>query len=300
MSCPFLPPENDADATGTPGAATAYGRAGLDGEGIQWDLSESMTYGGYLGLERLLSAQQPVTGHHDEMLFIIIHQASELWMKLCLHELDAAIGHIQRDELGPVFKMLSRISRIQAQLTQSWDVLSTMTPAEYSGFRNELGHSSGFQSVQYRLLEYCLGNKQAALAEVHRHHPEDYARLQAALARPSLYDECLQLLSRRGFGVPADRLERDFREPYVPSKGVTAAWLAVYHDTARHWELYELAEKLVDLDHQLQLWRFSHMKTVERIIGYKRGTGGTSGVAYLAKALELRSFPELWQVRTSM
>jgi tryptophan 2,3-dioxygenase len=272
----------------------------LEGEQIHWDLGESKSYGEYLGLTRLLSAQQPASYAHDEMLFIIIHQASELWMKLCLHELTAALDHIRRDELGPVFKMLTRVSRIQAQLTQSWDVLATMTPADYSAFRNQLGKASGFQSYQYRMLEFIVGNKNAGTIVVHQRDPEAYAMLKRSLSTPSLYDESLRLLSRRGFEIPQDYLDRDFAQPYVPSKQVAAAWLSVYHSKTSHWDLYELAEKLVDLDHQFQLWRFSHMKTVERIIGYKRGTGGTSGVAYLTKALELRFFPELWSIRTSM
>lgn len=272
----------------------------LSNEPVHWDLGESLSYGQYLGLDEILSAQRPLSFEHDEMLFIIIHQASELWMKLCLHELTAAITHIQRDELGPVFKMLSRVSRIQAQLTQSWDVLATLTPAEYSSFRNALGKASGFQSYQYRMLEFIIGHKNAEMIEVHRRDPEIYASLQGVLRSPSLYDECLRLLSRRGFEIPADHLDRDWSQPYQASKQVTAAWLVVYHSRAEYWDLYELAEKLLDLDHKFQLWRFSHMKTVERIIGYKRGTGGTSGVAYLSKALELRFFPELWAVRTSM
>ncbi|MBC7983675.1 MAG: tryptophan 2,3-dioxygenase [Candidatus Obscuribacterales bacterium] len=272
----------------------------LANEQIHWDLGESRSYGEYLGLTKILSAQQPASYEHDEMLFIIVHQSSELWFKLCLHELNAALDHIRRDDLGPSFKMLSRVSRIQQQLTQAWDVLATMTPAEYSSFRNQLGKASGFQSYQYRMLEFILGNKLAATIAVHQRDPETYASLQRALAAPSLYDEALRLLSRRGFEVPAEYLDRDFTQPYQASKQVAAAWLAVYHTRESHWDLYELAEKLVDLDHKFQLWRFSHMKTVERIIGYKRGTGGSSGVAYLSKALELRFFPELWTIRSSM
>jgi tryptophan 2,3-dioxygenase len=259
-----------------------------------------MSYGEYLQLDRVLSAQRPLSLHHDEMLFIVIHQASELWLKLCIHELTSAIDHVRRDVLGPAFKMLARVARVQAQLTQSWDVLATMTPSDYSAFRNQLGKSSGFQSFQYRMLEFLIGNKNPATIEVYRHTPELYDRLEKALNTPSLYDESLRLLSRRGYEIPAEYLDRDWTQPYAPSKGVAAAWLAVYHNAEEHWDLYELAEKLVDLDHQFQLWRFSHMKTVERIIGYKRGTGGTSGVAYLSKLLELRFFPELWTVRTAM
>lgn len=272
----------------------------LSDEQVYWDLGESKSYGQYLQLDKILSAQQPHSYEHDEMLFIVIHQASELWMKLCLHELSAALDHIRRDDLGPSFKMLSRVSRIQAQLTQSWDVLATMTPAEYSAFRNQLGRASGFQSYQYRMLEFIIGNKNADMVQVHQRDPQAYDMLVRTLRNPSIYDESLRLLSRRGFEIPQDYLDRDWSQPYQPSKQVAAAWLAVYHSIDDHWDLYELAEKLVDLDMKFQLWRFSHMKTVERIIGYKRGTGGTGGVSYLAKALELRFFPELWTVRTSM
>jgi len=272
----------------------------LSTEQIHWDLGESRSYGQYLELQKILSAQQPASYEHDEMLFIIIHQTSELWMKLCVHELTAAVDHIRRDELGPVFKMLSRVSRVQQQLVSAWDVLSTMTPAEYSAFRNQLGRASGFQSYQYRQLEFMLGSKNADTIAVHKRDPETYATLQRALATPSIYDESLRLLSRRGFEVPSEYLDRDFTQPYVASKQVAAAWLAVYHSKDSQWELYQLAETLVDLDHKFQLWRFSHMKTVERIIGYKRGTGGSSGVGYLSKALELRFFPELWSIRTAM
>jgi tryptophan 2,3-dioxygenase len=272
----------------------------LSTEQIHWDLGESRSYGEYLGLSKILSAQQPASYEHDEMLFIIIHQTSELWMKLCLHELTAALDQIRRDDLGPSFKMLSRVSRIQQQLVAAWDVLATMTPADYSAFRNQLGRASGFQSYQYRRLEFMLGNKNAATIVVHQRDPEAYASLKHALEVPSIYDESLRLLSRRGFEVPSEYLDRDFTQPYQASKQVAAAWLAVYHSKESHWDLYQLAETLVDLDHKFQLWRFSHMKTVERIIGYKRGTGGSSGVAYLSKALELRFFPELWSIRTAM
>lgn len=272
----------------------------LEGERIHWDLGESLSYGQYLHLDQVLGAQQPLSGHHDEMLFIVMHQASELWMKLCVHELQAAIQQIRGDDLGPAFKMLARVSRVQQQLAQSWDVLSTMTPADYSAFRDSLGKSSGFQSYQYRTLEYLIGNKNPAMIEVHRQSPGIYEPLRAALYSPSLYDESLRLLARRGFRIPPELLERDFSQPYREHPDVTAAWLEVYRNTDEHWDLYELAEKLVDLDQRFQLWRFAHLKTVERIIGYKRGTGGSSGVSYLSKAMDLRFFPELWSVRTSM
>lgn len=274
------------------------GAVDLSGEGIYWQPEGGMTYGSYLALERLLSAQTPVSAHHDEMLFIVIHQVTELWMKLSLHELAAVLKQIQNDELGPAFKMLSRVARIQGQLILSWDVLSTMTPFDYASFRDELQQSSGFQSYQYRTLECILGNKNRALIEVHREDAEIYARLKETLEAPSVYDETLRLLARRGFQIPTDRVERDWSEPYEPHPDVEAAWLEVYRDVKTHWDLYELAEKFIDLESKFQQWRFAHMKTVERIIGRKRGTGGSSGVNYLQKALNLKFFPELWSVRT--
>ena len=275
-------------------------RVDLTDEAIHWDLGSSLSYGEYLQLDKVLDAQKPLSFEHDEMMFIIVHQASELWMRLMLHELSGVLECVRRDDLGPSFKRLTRVSRVQTQLLSGWEVLSTMTPFDYSAFRNALGRSSGFQSYQYRLLEFLLGNKNAELIEVHRRDPRIHERLTRALQAPSLYDEALRLLSRRGYGIPEDYVMRDFREPYQPSKQVAGAWLGVYHNAEKDWDLYELAERLVDLDYKFQLWRFHHMKTVERIIGYKPGTGGTGGVSYLAKALELKFFPELWQVRTSM
>jgi len=275
-------------------------RVDLSDEAVHWDLGSSASYSEYLRLDRLLDAQHPLSTEHDEMLFIIVHQVSELWIRLMLHELQAVIACVRRDDLDPSFKMLDRVGRVQAQLLAVWEVLSTMTPADYSAFRNLLGRSSGFQSVQYRLLEFTLGNKHPEMIEVHRREPAAFGALERALAAPSLYDEVLRLLSQRGYGVPPECLLRDFTQPYEPSKQVTAAWLGVYHNADKDWDLYELAERLVDLDHRFQVWRFQHMKTVERIIGYKAGTGGTAGVSYLAKALRLRLFPELWEVRTSM
>jgi tryptophan 2,3-dioxygenase len=269
-------------------------------EPVHWDLTHSLSYSQYLNLDRLLGAQRPLSYHHDEMLFIVIHQVSELWMKLCLHELNAVVACVQRDDLGPTFKMLSRVSTIQQQLLQSWDVLATITPYDYSAFRNTLGRSSGFQSPQYRMLEFLIGNKNADLIEVFRSDPPAYELLERALSAPSLYDEVLRLLSRRGLAIPPQAVDRDFAQPYQASKQVAAAWLSVYHNSVKDWDLYELAERLVDLDYKFQLWRFTHMKTVERIIGGKRGTGGTGGVSYLTKALELKFFPELWTIRASM
>ncbi len=272
----------------------------LSDEQVFWDLSGSLSYGQYLNLDKLLAAQHPLSYQHDEMLFIVIHQVSELWMKLCLHELTATVDCVRRDDLGPTFKMLTRVSTIQHQLLQAWDVLATVTPYDYSAFRNSLGRSSGFQSAQYRMLEFLIGNKNADTIEVFRADPPTYELLERALRSPSLYDEVLRLLSRRGLDVPPEAIDRDFSQPYQASKQVAAAWLSVYHNSVKDWDLYELAERLVDLDYKFQLWRFAHVKTVERIIGYKRGTGGTSGVAYLTKALELKFFPELWTIRTSM
>ena len=267
------------------------------------DEKKLVSYSDYLKIPELLGIQHrlsPSPEHNDELQFIIAHQVSELWMRLFRHELAAVMACEQRDELDPSFKMLSRIGRVQAQLLAVWEVLSTMTPFDYAAFRNALGRSSGFQSQQYRVIEFLLGNKNAAMIAVQQHDPQAYAELQRALAAPSLYDEVLRLLSRRGYGVPSEALVRDFSQPYEASKAVTGAWLGVYHNAEKDWDLYELAERLVDLDHRFQLWRFQHLKTVERIIGYKPGTGGTAGVSYLAKALRLRLFPELWEARTSM
>jgi len=272
----------------------------LSDEEVHWDLSEHLSYSQYLNLDKLLSAQHPLSYHHDEMLFIVIHQVSELWMKLCLHELNSTIDCVRRDDLGPTFKMLARVSTIQTQLQQSWDVLATITPSDYSAFRNTLGRSSGFQSPQYRMLEFLIGNKNADTIKVFRADPATHEALERALRAPSLYDEVLRLLSRRGLDIPPEAIDRDFTQPYQASKPVAAAWLSVYHNSVKDWDLYGLAERLVDLDYKFQLWRFAHVKTVERIIGYKRGTGGTAGVSYLTKALELKFFPELWTIRTSM
>jgi tryptophan 2,3-dioxygenase len=272
----------------------------LTGENVHWDMKGQMSYADYLGLKELLACQHPRTAQHDEMLFIIIHQSSELWIKLCLHEIAAAIRQIESDELGPAFKMLSRVGRIQAQLIQSWEVLSTMTPFDYASFRSSLGKSSGFQSFQYRMLEFRMGNKNAHMARVFESDPELQAQVHAALTEPSIYDASLRLLAKRGLPVPQEKLARDFSQPYVEDSRVTEAWRLVYRDVETHWDLYELAEKLVDLEYRFHLWRFSHMKTVERIIGAKPGTGGTSGVSYLKKALDLTFYPELWAVRTEI
>jgi tryptophan 2,3-dioxygenase len=269
----------------------------LAGENVHWDFHDAMSYADYLGLRELLACQRPLSGQHDEMLFVTIHQASELWIKLCLHELNAAINQIRGGELGLAFKMMARIARVQMQLIQSWEILSTMTPFDYAGFRDSLGKSSGFQSYQYRTLEFRLGNKNEKMARVFESDPDIAAQVHAALTEPSIYDESLALLARRGIAIPDEKLKRDFSQPYVEDHRVTDAWRTVYADVDKHWDLYELAEKLVDLEYRFHLWRFSHMKTVERIIGSKPGTGGTSGVNYLKKALELTFYPELWAVR---
>lgn len=258
------------------------------------------TYGDYLRLDRILEAQDPQSGAHDEMLFIVIHQASELWMKLCLHELRGARQALIEDRLDPAFKMMARVSKVQHQLIQSWEVLSTMTPADYSTVRPHLGSSSGFQSAQYRLIEYIMGNKNPKMTAVHEDRETDYRRLREAEQKPSLYDEALRVLARRGLSIPDSHLERDFTKPYEASDQVEAAWLAIYRDPETYWDLYELAEKLVDLQYHFQLWRFGHLKTVERVIGYKAGTGGTPGVPYLEQVVAKTFFPELLSVRTSL
>ncbi len=265
-------------------------------EKIHWD--QDMSYGDYLELAKVLSAQKPLTDEHDEMLFIIIHQASELWMKLCLHEISSATRDIMADDLDPAFKKLSRVARIQGQLKQSWEVLATMTPTDYEKFRGALGKSSGFQSFQYRGLEFALGHKDKKFLELFKNAPKERVFLEKLLKAPGIYDETLKLLARRGFDVPKDRVARDWTRDYAPSTGVEDAWLKVYQDAGKYWDLYELAEKLVDLEYHFQQWRFAHLKTVERIIGFKRGTGGSSGVPYLAKALSHTFFPELFSVRT--
>lgn len=259
-----------------------------------------VTYSSYLDLDRILAAQHPASGAHDEMLFIIIHQASELWLKLCLHELAEARERIAADDLRPAFKMLARIARAQGQLIGSWDVLSTMTPSDYSTVRPHLGTSSGFQSAQYRLFEFMLGGRNPDMVTLHEAVPEVAQRLRAELGRPSLYDEAIRLLARRGFAIPPAVLEREHAGAWVRSDAVEAAWAQIYRAPEEYWDLYELAEKLVDLEYHFQRWRFAHLKTVERIIGFKRGTGGTPGVPYLGKVLEQAFFPELLSVRTAL
>ncbi|HRK43737.1 MAG TPA: tryptophan 2,3-dioxygenase [Gemmobacter sp.] len=267
-------------------------------DGAQMSFDGRMSYGDYLQIDRILGAQAPLTGAHDEMLFIIQHQTSELWMRLALHEMDAARKALAADRPREAFKMLARISRIFEQLNSAWDVLRTMTPSDYTTFRDGLGQSSGFQSWQYRLIEFAVGNRNLALLAPHAHRPDLLALLEAELTRPSLYDEALRLLARRGLAVPADVLTRDLRTPWAAHEGVQAVWAEVYRDPHTHWEAYELAEKLVDFEDYFRRWRFNHATTVERVIGFKRGTGGTSGIHYLKRMLEVQLFPELWQLRT--
>jgi tryptophan 2,3-dioxygenase len=266
------------------------------------DLAADTSYAGYLCLDRLLSAQRPRSQppHHDEMLFIIQHQTAELWMKLMIHELAAAIAHVREDRLDPCFKILARVKQIQRQLFEQWAVLETLTPSEYVQFRDVLGPASGLQSHQFRAIEFLLGNKNPALLEVQRHDARVHAWLKTLLEAPSLYDEFLRLLGRRGMPVPAERLSRDWSQPYARHRGVTAVFKTIYEDPRRHWDAYDMCEKLVDVEENFQLWRFRHVKTVERVIGFKRGTGGTAGVAFLRRTLEVALFPELIDVRTEI
>ena len=269
-------------------------------DGAYADFRESMSYGDYLKLDQLLSAQQPLSGQHNELLFIIQHQTTELWMKLALHELIAARNQIMGDELSPAFKMLSRVSRIMNNLIQAWDILATLTPTEYSSFRESLAKSSGFQSHQNRSLEFIFGNKNAAMLKPFEHRPEMHAPLKALLDAPSIYDEANRLLARRGFVLDSVATQRDWSLPYVANDSVVKAWTTVYTNPKAHWDLYELAEKLVDLEDYFRQWRFRHVTTVERVIGFKRGTGGTAGVGYLREMVNVRLFPELWDLRTGL
>jgi tryptophan 2,3-dioxygenase len=261
---------------------------------------DGMSYADYLGLDQILSAQRPLSTAHDEMLFIVQHQTSELWMKLAIHELNATCALIAADDLQPAFKTLSRVSRILEQLNSAWDVLRTMTPSEYTQFRAALGTSSGFQSYQYRMVEYLVGNKNAAMLAPHANDKPVLQRLETALRSPSLYDLTIRLLHRRGFAIDKTVIERDVATPHAASDSVRAAWLSIYRDPTQFWELYELAEKLVDFEDYFRRWRFNHVTTVERIIGFKRGTGGTSGISYLRSMLDVVLFPELWQLRTEL
>jgi tryptophan 2,3-dioxygenase len=298
---------NDNNTGGCPmghGAARAQdeaiGERIVAEEGAQLDFKQDMSYGDYLHLDQVLTAQHPLSPDHNEMLFIVQHQTSELWMKLMLHELRAAVAAIAADQLGTAFKMLARVSRIMEQLVHAWDVLATMTPPEYSAIRPYLSASSGFQSYQYRCIEFTMGNKNAAMLQPHAHRPDLLAQVEAAWRTPSLYDESLRLLARRGIPVPASHLERDWTLPYEESDAVRDAWLEVYRAPETHWDLYQLGEELTDIEDAFRLWRFRHVTTVQRIIGFKRGTGGTSGVGYLRKMLDTVLFPEVWALRTEL
>jgi tryptophan 2,3-dioxygenase len=267
-------------------------------EGAQMNFRERMSYGDYLSIDRILTSQTPLSSAHDEMLFIIQHQTSELWMKLALYELSAARVALAADRTAEVSKMLARIARIFEQLNSAWDVLRTMTPSEYTRFREDLGQSSGFQSWQYRLIEYAVGNRNHAMLRPNEHRPDLMEKLTAELARPSLYDEVLRRLSRLGLPVPDEVLNRDVSASWEAKDAVTEVWAQVYRDPEAHWEAYEMAEKLVDFEDYFRRWRFNHVTTVERVIGFKRGTGGTAGISYLRRMLEVELFPELWRVRT--
>ncbi len=269
-------------------------------EGAQMSFDGRMSYADYLRLDAILDAQHPLSEAHDEMLFVIEHQTSELWMRLAIHELHAARRALRGDAPRPAFKMLARIARIFEQLNGAWDVLRTMTPSEYTRFRESLGQSSGFQSHQYRLIEFMAGNRNAAMLGPHAHRPEILALLEAELAEPSIYDEALRFVARQGLPVPQEVLTRDLRWPHAASDAVVAVWARVYRDPETHWRCYELAEKLVDFEDYFRRWRFNHVTTVERVIGLKRGTGGTGGVSYLRRMLEVELFPELWRVRTEL
>ncbi|USX22823.1 tryptophan 2,3-dioxygenase [Oxalobacteraceae bacterium OTU3REALA1] len=295
--------EQKPAASGCPMHATADANAPGAGDakwhGAQMDFSNSMSYGDYLGLNQILNAQHPLSPNHNEMLFIVQHQTSELWMKLMLHEMHAVRAHLQSNDLAPAFKMLARVARIMDQLVHAWDVLATMTPPEYTAIRPYLGASSGFQSYQYREIEFILGNKNAALLNVHTTAPA-FAVLDKALREPSVYDEAIKLLARNGLPIAAERLDADWTLPTAADESVQNAWLEVYRDPSKHWALYELAEKLVDLETAFRFWRFRHVTTVERIIGFKTGTGGTAGVSYLRKMLDVVLFPELFALRTAL
>ena len=269
-------------------------------QSIHTDFNDDMSYGDYLQLGQILSAQKPLSNEHDEMLFIVIHQASELWLKLAGHELSVAIENLQSGDFGHAFKVISRVKQIFNQLTQSWNILSTLTPVDYLKFRDALGHSSGFQSYGYRKLEFLLGNKNHSLLKVHENDETVHRELKAILDAPSLYDVTLEILNKQGLSIDSSQLTRDVSQPYERNDSVLNAWIAVYQDADTHFELYELAEKLVDIEDSFQQWRFKHMYTVQRIIGNKIGTGGSSGVAFLKKALDISFFPELFELRTKL
>jgi tryptophan 2,3-dioxygenase len=289
--CPFQPGEASADGAGERIVREEHAQLDFDGR---------MSYGDYLQLDTILNAQKPLSPEHNEMLFIVQHQTSELWMKLMLHELQAAIASIRSDELQAAFKMLARVSKIMEQLVHAWDVLATMTPPEYSAIRPYLAQSSGFQSWQYRCIEFAMGNKNASMLQPHAHRPDLLAVVRMSYESPSLYDECLRMLARRGLKLPGSHTDRNWCQPYARNSEVELAWLTVYKDPQRYWDLYQLGEELTDLEDAFRLWRFRHLTTVERVIGFKRGTGGTGGISYLRKMLDVVLFPEIWALRTSL
>jgi tryptophan 2,3-dioxygenase len=279
---------------------TSTNDATTDEQNIHTDFSTNMTYGEYLNLDKILTSQNRLSNHHDEMLFIVIHQVSELWMKLILHEMNGAINCIQSGDLSSAFKKLARVSKTQSQIIQAWDVLATMTPSEYMEFRDSLGQASGFQSYQYRMIEFALGYKTEHILKIYEKDSELHNKLKAAYEAPTLYDVSIHALANAGLSIDSEVLQRDVTKTYKGNESVKAAWTTVYKDVEKYWDLYELAEKLVDIEDWLQQWRFRHMKTVERIIGFKMGTGGSSGVGYLKKVLDQRFFPELWDLRTEL
>jgi tryptophan 2,3-dioxygenase len=304
--CPFHDHNSNANASNTenkistePHETDESNYRALE-DGIHQDFNDEMSYGDYLQLGTILSAQQPLSGEHDEMLFIIIHQSSELWLKLAGHELQSAVTHIKSGNFGPAFKVIARVKQIFLQLTQSWNILSTLTPSDYLRFRDDLGRSSGFQSSGYRKLEFLLGNKNADMLKIHQSNDTAYQELEQLLKQNSLYDEVILALEKAGFNIDENAKQRDVTLPYQRNDSVLNAWLNVYQQPEKYFELYELAEKLVDIEDAFQQWRFKHMYTVQRIIGYKKGTGGSSGVGFLKKALDVSFFPELFEVRTHL
>lgn len=295
--------KNKNDRTGCPFHTSPNESSGNFREledSIHQDFDDEMSYGDYLQLEQILSAQKPISSEHDEMLFIVIHQSSELWLKLAGHELQRALEHIKSTNFGPAFKVIARVKQIFLQLTQSWNILSTLTPSDYLKFRDDLGRSSGFQSYGYRKLEFLLGNKNADMLSIHKANESAHHELDTLLRQNSLYDEVIIALANAGFSIDDNVLKRDITQPYQRNESVLAAWLNVYQQPDTYFELYELAEKLVDIEDAFQQWRFKHMYTVQRIIGYKQGTGGSSGVGFLKKALDVSFFPELFEVRTHL
>ena len=304
MVCPYSANKNQADKNNETNTETTNGSQAKNvremEDSMYTNFKEDMSYGDYLCLEQVLSAQQPKSKEHDEMLFIVIHQTSELWLKLAGHEIQEAVKNIQEADFGHAFKVISRVKHILNQLTQSWNILSTLTPVDYLKFRDVLGHSSGFQSYGYRKLEFLFGNKNASFIKVHESNSTVHQELVDILEQPSLYDEVIKVLHQQGLPIDEDVLNRDYTQPYQSNESVLNAWLSVYQNADEHFELYELAEKLLDIEASFQQWRFKHMYTVQRFIAHKMGTGGSSGVAFLKKALDISFFPEIFELRTHL